>query len=235
MGDKIGRENNQTMQIKSVGHQTSPLPDADLPQQPDGFTTGGPTRGNPDDEKKELCDLLERIVDQDQLAFSTLYEIMLARVYSVAFRITRCIPTAEEVAEDTFWQVWRQAPRFDPLRGSAVAWILTIARSRALDALRQQDNPVADREDGVEWAAPETHNPIDLLAAVQEGSRLYAALATLEPATQQVLTLAFFRGLTHDEIARHSGLPLGTVKSLIRRALLHLKQTLAATPENETP
>lgn len=233
MSDKIGRENNQYMDIEPVEHSVSRLLDAELQPQLVGSTAGVLTTGNTRDEKQLLCDLLERIVDQDQLAFAALYEVMLARVYSVAFRITRCVQTAEEVVEDTFWQVWRQAPRFDPTRGNAIAWILTIARSRALDALRQQNSPVTDTEDRLELAAPETSNPLVLLAAVQEGSSLYAALATLEPIAQQVITLAFFRGLTHDEIAQHSGLPLGTVKSLIRRALLHLKQVLVESPDEK--
>ncbi|SJM95065.1 RNA polymerase, sigma-24 subunit, ECF subfamily [Crenothrix polyspora] len=217
MSDKIGRENNQHMDIEPVEYSASRLDDS---------IAGDLMTGTTHDEKQWLGDLLERIVDQDQLAFATLYEVMLARVYSVAIRITHCVQTAEEVVEDTFWQVWRQAPRFDPTRGNAIAWILTIARSRALDALRQQDSPVTDTEAMMDITAPETTNPLALLAAVQEGSSLYAALATLEPIAQQAITLAFFRGLTHDEIAQHSGLPLGTVKSLIRRALIHLKQVL---------
>lgn len=228
MSDKIGRENNQNMDIESVEHSVSQLIDATPHSLLDGLALG-----NIPDEKQRLCDLLERVVDQDQLAFAALYEVMLARVYSVAFRITRCVQTAEEVVEDTFWQVWRQAPRFDPERGNAIAWILTIARSRALDALRQQDSLVTDRDKMIELAAPDTSNPLALLSAVQEGSSLYAALATLEPIAQQVITLAFFRGLTHDEIAQHSGLPLGSVKSLIRRSLLHLKQVLAESPDEE--
>ena len=181
-----------------------------------------------------LRDLLEKIVDQDQAAFSSLYERMLARVYSLAFRITRCMQTAEEVVEDTFWQVWRQAPRFDSERGTAVTWILTIARSRALDALRQADNSVDDAQDigqTIDFVAPSDANPQDLLSAIQEGNRLHTALASLDPLTQQLIALSFFRGLSHDEIAIHSGLPLGTVKSQIRRALMSLKQILSNASE----
>ena len=85
-----------------------------------------------------LCAWIALIVNRDEAALGNLYEVMIGRVYGLALRITRNAQTAEEVAEDTFWQIWRQAPRFDPARGTAVAWMLTIARSRALDALRRR-------------------------------------------------------------------------------------------------
>lgn len=178
------------------------------------------------DEQRRLQELIAGIVERDQTAFSALYDSLLERVYGLALRITRSVPVAEEVTEDTFWQVWRQAPRFDPVRGNAAAWVLTIARSRALDALRRIDavacEPLASMMD-----VASSDNPDDLLAAVQQGSRVHGALAQLDPLPRQLLALAFFRGFSHDEIAGHTGLPLGTVKSQIRRALLGLRQTLA--------
>lgn len=178
------------------------------------------------DEQRQLQVLIDRIVDRDQTAFAALYERLVGRVYGLALRITHCVPLAEEVTEDTFWQVWRQAPRFDAMRGHAVAWVMTIARSRALDALRRYD--AADGEPAAsETAVAAGDNPDDLLAAVQEGSRVHEALAQLDPIPRQLLALAFFRGYSHDEIAVHTGLPLGTVKSQIRRALLSLRSTLA--------
>lgn len=172
-----------------------------------------------------LQDLIARIVDRDQLAFSALYDLLLERVYGLVLRITRQVPFAEEVTEDTFWQIWRQAPRFDPGRGKVLAWVMTIARSRALDTLRhiaanECEENLAERE----FSA--TDNPHDLLAAVEEGSRIHEALTKIDPGARQLVALAFFRGYSHDEIAVHTGLPLGTVKSQIRRALLSLKQIL---------
>ncbi|WP_394753101.1 RNA polymerase sigma factor [Crenothrix sp.] len=225
MNDKIGRENNQNMDIESVESSASQLLDAELQRMDDSIADDLAT-GAMRDEKQLLGDLLDKIIDQDQLAFATLYKIMMARVYSLALRITRCAQTAEEVMEDTFWQVWRQAPRFDPARGNAITWIMTIARSRALDALRHKDNPVADNQEMIDSVPSSTDNPLNLLEAVQENSSLHTALAALDPTTQQVIALAFFQGLTHEEVAHYSGLQLGTVKSMIRRALIHLKQVL---------
>ncbi|POZ52437.1 RNA polymerase subunit sigma-24 [Methylovulum psychrotolerans] len=173
-----------------------------------------------------LQDLLGRIVDQDQRAFAALYEQLLERVYGLVLRITRHVQLAEEVTEDAFWQVWRQAPRFDAERGSVVAWVLTIARSRALDALRRLDSvDYAETADDLEDVLGD--NPHDLLVAVETGSQLHAALQHLSPLPRQLVALAFFRGLSHEEIANYMDLPLGTVKSHIRRALVSLKQTLA--------
>ncbi len=181
-------------------------------------------------DETRLQSWIAGIVDQDQAALEQLYDCLVDQVYGLALRITGRVQCAEEVAQDTFWQVWRQAPRFDPARGSVKAWVLTIARSRALDALRQLDSKQTELEDAAlaALAAPAAQRPADLLGAVQQGHILHAALAHLEPLPRQLLALAFFRGLSHDEIAESSGLPLGTVKSHIRRALQNMQHLLTA-------
>lgn len=183
-------------------------------------------------DERRLLALIERIIDQDQRAFSEFYEQLVDRVYGLALRITRQVQLAEEVTEDVFWQVWRQAPRFDAERGSVIAWVITIARSRALDTLRKQDSAVyVEENDEAGFDPLANDNPQDLLAAVEAGSLIHTALEQLEPLPRQLVALAFFRGLSHDEIARHMELPLGTVKSHIRRALQSLKQTLAVAAD----
>ncbi len=176
-----------------------------------------------------LCAWIARIVESDEAALAALYDAMVGRVYGLALRITRQVQLAEEVAEDTFWQIWRQAPRFDVARGTAMAWIMTMARSRALDALRRRDPAEceADIETLVEGGGSDSPGPQDLLEAVQQGSLLHAALARLDPLPRQLVALAFFRGLSHEEIADQTGMPLGTVKSHIRRALERLRRLLA--------
>lgn len=166
-----------------------------------------------------------QVVERDEDALSKLYDAMAGRIYGLALRITRNVQTAEEVVEDTFWQVWRQAPRFDPGRGSAAGWMLNMTRSRALDALRRTDTAQCDAEAG-EQEPDLAEGPEDLFAASEAGQQLESALAGLEPLPRQLVALAFFRGLSHEEIAVHTGLPLGTVKSHIRRALGRLRETL---------
>ena len=101
-------------------------------------------------DNEALAALVGRVMRQDEAALATLYEQLSGRVYAVALHITRQVACAEEVLQDTFWQIWRQAPRFDPQRGSAIAWVLTMARSRALDAARTLARgpvPVGTRRD----------------------------------------------------------------------------------------
>jgi RNA polymerase sigma-70 factor (ECF subfamily) len=179
-------------------------------------------------DESRLQQWIESIVDRDQTAFAALYQVMVGRIYGLAFRITRSEQLAEEVAEDTFWQLWRQAPRFDPARGTALAWMMTMARSRALDALRRKDPAECSREpQELADAVLSSDNPPDLLAALQDGEQLQTALGSLDPVPRQLLALAFFCGFSHEEIAGQSGLPLGTVKSHIRRALISLRQIMA--------
>jgi RNA polymerase sigma-70 factor (ECF subfamily) len=180
-----------------------------------------------DQSEADLCVLVDGIANRDDAALACLYEGLVGRVYGLALRVTRDVGLAEEVAEDVFWQVWRQAPRFDRTRGAVTAWVLTIARSRALDALRRVQ-PVhleADMTSIAEMAS-RVGSPQDLLAATQRDQSVHRALADLEPLPRQLVSLAFFRGLTHEEISAHTALPLGTVKSHLRRALQRLRQVL---------
>lgn len=178
----------------------------------------------------QLGALLVRIVERESAAFESFYDATLGRVNALVQRIVRDAGLAEEVVEDVFFQVWREAPRFQPTRGRAGAWLLSMARSRAIDALRRRERHGAEMqvEDDVLAAQPDPgrSDPHDLLALARRDRRLQDALAALEPQPRQLLALAFFRGLTHEEVADETGLPLGTVKSTIRRALMALRSAL---------
>lgn len=191
------------------------------------------------ESERKLRIWLDGIVDADQNALGLLYDCLVHQVYGLCLRMTKQPTLAEEVVQDTFWQVWRQAPRFDPERGSVKAWVMTIARSRALDTLRatetQREMEVHTEEAEVDIleliAAPAANMPPNLLARRQEDQQLQALLATLDPIVRQLVYLAFFRGLSHEEIVVCSGLPLGTVKSHIRRAILTLRPLLQCETE----
>ncbi len=180
--------------------------------------------------------LIGRIMRQDEAALGSLYQRLNGPVYSLALRITRNESTAEEVLQDVFWQVWQQAPRFDASRGSAIAWVLTLTRSRALDAARRLMRPVnaqgQSSEDMDDLLASPDAGPQDLLFAAQQGSRLQVALQALEPLRRQLISLSFYLGQTQQEIADHMGLPLGTVKSHMRRGLLALREALGDDVRN---
>ncbi len=203
-----------------------------------------PMRALPSADEPALQAWLARIVRQDESALDALYRACVGRVYGLALRIVSNPAIAEEVTEDCFWQVWRQAPRFDPLRGSALAWLLTIARSRALDALRARRRVLANTVsadalgEAIDALAEHSDtgfggshgDPHDLLDAVQTNQQLHQALAQLDAVPRQLVALAFFKGLTHEEIASQIGLPLGTVKSHLRRAMLAMRKCLGAQP-----
>ena len=174
------------------------------------------------------CVWLAAIAQQDESALASLYDATLGRVYGLAFRITRKPEAAEEVVADVYLQVWRKAATYDAARGRALTWLLTICHSRALDQLRRKDEAEAHPEP--ESLRPDLlegdNDPLDLLQAIENQSAVYAALETLNPIQRQLIALAFFKGLSHQEAADQSGLPLGTVKTHIRRALEQLRQTL---------
>ena len=181
-----------------------------------------------------LDGLVAAISTQDQSAFTAFYDATTEKTMSLALRITRQIDLAEEVVGDVYLQVWNQADRFDSSRGNAMAWLMTMCRSRALDALRKLDTmptigakPIADVTE-----AESDPYPQDLLIAVEERTAIHNALEKLDASQRQLLALAFFRGYSHSELAKFTGLPLGTVKTRVRRALIKLK-TLMTEEESE--
>jgi RNA polymerase sigma factor (sigma-70 family) len=191
-------------------------------------------------EAIEWAGLVHRIVYQDEAALAKLYRGLCGRVYRQALRLTRNTATAEEVVEDVFWQVWRQAPRFDAARGTVIAWVLQITRSRSLDALRAMGrNPLhealdIDDEHSADVAVDHT-DPQTLLGATQIAAQIELALEALDPLRRQLVALAFQRGYSQSEIADHTGLPLGTVKSHLRRALAAMKLSLENPPRSARP
>jgi RNA polymerase sigma factor (sigma-70 family) len=176
----------------------------------------------------QLPGLIARMADGDQKALERLYDLTIGKTFAVALRIVRDRGAAEEVVEDTYWQAWREAARFDAARGRPLAWLLTICRSRALDALRRADpaQPTEEVESLHDAVAEPDPDPLDLLQALQRGSAIRSAVNELKPQARQLVALAFFRGLTHQEIADFSALPLGTVKTTLYRACQQLKTCL---------
>lgn len=199
--------------------------EADIAPEPDPARRGVAQAA----DEAQLCAWIDRIVDHDEKALMALYDATLSRVWGLVLRVVRRPQLAEEVVEDVFFQVWRQAPRFDAQRGRAMAWLLGMARSRAIDALRHEARFVAESLDDEAHAEPtdESSEAGDELLAVARGhADLHDALMLLNPQPRQLVALAFFSGLSHEEIATQTHLPLGTVKSQIRRALLSLRQVL---------
>ncbi|MEA3278748.1 MAG: sigma-70 family RNA polymerase sigma factor [Pseudomonadota bacterium] len=183
----------------------------------------------PESVDTEYADLLGAIARKQRAAIEALYGATAQRLYGLALRITQRRELAEEALNDVYLQVWRQAATYDPARGSVLAWLSVLCRSRALDALRRHRSGVPGESVGLD-AVAETggdQQAQDLLLSVERGSRVHAALAHLRGQQRQLLALAYFRGLTHSELAQVTGLPLGTVKTQIRRTLTELRQWMS--------
>ncbi len=179
------------------------------------------------DAEEDLRPVLDAIVRRDQTAFARLYDLTSGRVYGLALRILGRRDAAEEVVSDAYLQIWQQAARYDASRGVPLAWMLTIARSRALDYLRRRDEAQPHPDPTVlQPEAVTTESAMDILIALDNASALHDAIATLPSNARQLLGLAFFRGLSHQEIATHTGMPLGTVKTILRNALQALRPCL---------
>jgi RNA polymerase sigma-70 factor (ECF subfamily) len=169
----------------------------------------------------ELATLLGLAAQGDGEAFRRLYDLESPRLYAVALRITRQAALAADAVHDAFLQVWRNAARFDPARGNARAWLVSLVRYRAIDAVSRigREVSVAEPQDQPD---PDP-NPLDRLLETRAGETLHRCLEEVPKQRRDWVMLAFFDGLTHAEVAARVGQPLGTVKSGIRRALLALR------------
>jgi RNA polymerase sigma factor (sigma-70 family) len=183
-------------------------------------------------EDADLLKCVDGVAGGDETALAQLYDATVSRVYGVALRIVRQPESAEEVVTDVYMQVWKGAARYDASRGRVIAWLLIIARSRSLDFLRRADEAFSHPEPLtlISEAEDNGSGPPDLLAATRDSSALQQALMVLTPIQRQLLSLAFFKGLSHSEIVEHAGIPLGSVKTHIRRALAELRKTLEIDP-----
>ena len=175
--------------------------------------------------------LVSRLLQKDVTAFEQLYDRHSRAVYGLVLRILQQAGTAEEVVQDVFLQLWRNAAQYDSSRGPLVPWLFTLARNRALDTLRLKSERQRRREDQTEEfpsvvSAPEYEKQLD---EKRRAEKVRALMASLNPQQKKAIELAYFEGLSQSEIAASLKEPLGTVKSWIRNGLLRLKEGLQAT------
>lgn len=167
--------------------------------------------------------LLQRCAQGDRAAFRALYDRHAPRLHAVAMRITRQPNLAADATQEAFIQVWQNAAQFTPARGSAEAWMIGLARYRALDLVRRTGPPLVPLEDEPDLESP---NRLDPLATDDDGRALRQCLERLDPSRRRLVTLAFVEGFSHTELAARLATPLGTIKSAIRRALAALRECL---------
>jgi len=168
--------------------------------------------------------LIQKIVQRDESALAALYDRYASLLSSLLNRILRDTQASEEILQDVFYQLWRNAAQFDPARGSLPGWLAVIARNRAISRLRRR-NP-SEGDELLETTVIVPANLENALAQQQLLGRVKSALENLPSEQRAAIELAYFEGLTHSEIASKTGDPLGTVKTRIRSAVESLKRNL---------
>jgi RNA polymerase sigma-70 factor (ECF subfamily) len=173
--------------------------------------------------------LVQRMAAGDEQALGALYDRWVDVVHAVVARVLRTPDDVDDVVEEVFWQAWRQAERFDPARGSAQTWLLTIARSRSLDRIRmlrrRREEPLEGDDGHVVQQVAASDPGLD--AEASERRRIVTtALAALPPEQRETLELGYYGGLSQSEIAERTGQPLGTVKTRMRLGMQKLRSQL---------
>jgi RNA polymerase sigma-70 factor, ECF subfamily len=201
-----------------------PGADAPGPGEPgSGAPAGGPAGGDPGG--RELGLLLGLVARGDEAAYGVVYGQLAGHVFGITRSVLRDPAQAEEVAQEVLLEVWRDAGRFDPARGSAKAWVMTLAHRRAVDRVRSEQ-AAADREQRA--ARPEISYDMvaETVAARLDAERVRRCLGSLTGLQQESITLAYYRGLTYRQVAALLKVPVGTVKTRMRDGLIRLRDCL---------
>ncbi|MFI1168796.1 sigma-70 family RNA polymerase sigma factor [Streptomyces sp. NPDC020801] len=178
----------------------------------------------------DLQKLLHEVALGDQEAFAAVYDAVAGSVLGVVRAVLRDQAQSEEVAQDVLVEVWRSAPRYRPERGSAVNWILTLAHRRAVDRVRSAEAAaMRDHRAALLERTPEYDEVTEQVETRLEQEQVRRCLRTLTELQRQSVTLAYYRGLTHRQVAEALALPLGTVKTRLRDGLIRLRDCLGVT------
>ncbi|WP_164976118.1 sigma-70 family RNA polymerase sigma factor [Oleiharenicola lentus] len=195
------------------------------------MSQGDPTPPNGDDRQQEQARLVAAMAKGDKQAMAALYDQLSGPLYSLAIRMLGDATEAQDLTQDIFIQLWRTAASYDAGRGSVFSWAVTLTRNRAIDRIRMRQR----RSEILSTAAPDLQpapageaDSAGSLWLREKSAAVRAALAELAPDQQEAIELAFFGGLTQQEIAQRLKEPLGTIKARIRRGLLKLKDRLPA-------
>lgn len=171
-------------------------------------------------------ELLLRVARGDARAFDELYVLLAPPVYGVALRVVRAPDLAQDVSQEVLVEVWRLAPRFDPARGSALTWVLTMAHRRAVDRVRREEAHAGRTARAASLTEPARDTVLAELEHGWDAAVVRRALETLTPVQREAIELAYFDGRTHQQVASSLDIPLGTAKTRIRDGLIRLRDAL---------
>jgi RNA polymerase sigma-70 factor (ECF subfamily) len=180
-----------------------------------------------DSEQSFLIAALQRVASGDKLAFRELYRRTCARLLGVCLRVTADRQEAEDVLQEVYVTVWQKAAVFDPARASPITWLAALARNRAIDRLRANGRRITTSMECIDEPADESAGALDQLLEAEGEHDITACIEELAKGDAVLVCTAFFQQATYAELATRSGMPLGTVKSRIRRALMKLRACLA--------
>lgn len=207
-----------------------PQPNGDAPLGPGSARAEAATPPAPPDPLRAT---VARMALGDENALSALYEATSPLVFGLVLRILRDRSSCEEVVIEVYAQAWKQARRYDPAKGGVVTWLGVMARTRAIDLLRARSRFQAQESELLDdhAQADPAGDPLESFSRLESAANVRGALAALPHEQRRLIEAAFFRGMSHSEIAGALGQPLGTVKTRIRMGLLALRRALAPLEE----
>jgi RNA polymerase sigma-70 factor (ECF subfamily) len=174
-----------------------------------------------------LCRLIAATASEDQAAFAALYDLTRRKLFGVALTVLRRRDLAEDVLQEAYIRVWRNAARFDPARGTAITWMATIVRNLAIDVKRSPAAVATD--DSALMVIPfNGRSALDEVEATDNARRLRQALQTLDPMKRKLVVAAYIQGQSREQLAERFGAPVNTIKTWLRRAVLDMRAALEA-------
>lgn len=174
-----------------------------------------------------LQDLLERVAQADQGAFSELYDLLSPRAFGLIKRILRDHAQSEEVTQEVFLEIWQTATRFDPNKGGATTWVLTMAHRRAVDRVRSsQTSRDRDTRIGIRDLKVDYDHVAETIEVRIEHERVEKAMTRLTELQRQAVSLAYYGGYSHSEVAEMLSVPIGTVKTRLRDGMIRLRDEM---------
>jgi RNA polymerase sigma-70 factor (ECF subfamily) len=176
----------------------------------------------------DLIALLAAVGQGNRAAFEQLYAATRAKLYGVALRILKRRDLADEVIQETYLKIWASAGSFDPAKASPITWMVTIARNRAIDLVRKRSEASLEDETEAMDVAADIPNPLAARELSEDLSRLMACIGALDADRQKMVLLAYYNGLSREQLAAKFGKPVNTIKTWLRRSLIEIRECLGS-------